>query len=59
MKRKIISILLVVILLQSMIFTVFATTQSDLNNAMDKLSEATKNKKAVTAEKETVLNEIE
>ena len=59
MKRKIISILLVVILLQSMIFTVFATTQSDLNNAKDKLSEATKNKKAVTAEKETVLNEIE
>ena len=56
MKRKIISILLVVILLQSMIFTVFATTQSDLNDAKDKLSEATKNKKAVTAEKETVLN---
>lgn len=59
MKRKIISILLVVILLQSMIFTVFATTQFDLNDAKDKLSEATKNKKAVTAEKETVLNEIE
>lgn len=51
MKRKIISILLVVILLQSMIFTVFATTQSDLNNAKDKLSEATKTRKQLRQKK--------
>lgn len=59
MKKKIISVLLVIVLLQSMMITVFATTQSDLNDAKDKLSEATKSKKAVTAEKATVLNEIE
>ncbi len=59
MKRKIISILLILIILQAACARVFATTQSDLNAAKDNLSTATKSKKAVTAEKETVLNEID
>ena len=59
MRKKIISILLILILLQMTCVSVFATTQSDLNNAKNNLSTATKNKKAVTAEKETILNEID
>lgn len=59
MKKKIISILLILILLQMACVSVFATTRSDLNNAKNNLSTATKNKKAVTAEKETILNEID
>ena len=58
MRKKIISILLILILLEMTCVNVFATTQSDLTNAKNNLSTATKNKKAVTAEKETVLNEI-
>ena len=58
MRKKIISILLVLILLQTTFATVFATTQSDLNAAKDKLNEANQNKVKVTAAKETVLNEI-
>lgn len=59
MRKKIISILLILILLQMACVSVFATTRSDLNNAKNNLSTATKNKKAVTAEKETILNEID
>ena len=59
MRKKVISILLILILLQITCVSVFATTQSDLNNAKNNLSTATKNKKAVTAEKETILNEID
>lgn len=59
MRKKIISILLILILLQMTCVSVFATTQSDLNSAKNNLSTATKNKKAVTAEKETILNEID
>lgn len=59
MRKKIISILLILILLQMTCISVFATTQSDLNDAKNNLSTATKNKKAVTAEKETILNEID
>ena len=59
MRKKIISILLILILLQMTCVSVFATTRSDLNNAKNNLSTATKNKKAVTAEKETILNEID
>ena len=51
MRKKIISILLILILLQMACVSVFATTRSDLNNAKNNLSTATKNKKAVTAEK--------
>lgn len=58
MKQKLISILLIFILLQTLITSVFATTQSDLNDAKEKLEEANKNKVEITAEKETVLNEI-
>ena len=58
MRKKIISILLILILLQMTCVNVFATTQSDLTDAKNNLSTATKNKKAVTAEKETILNEI-
>ena len=59
MRKKIISILLILILLQMACVSVFATTRSDLNNAKNNLSTATKNKKAVTAEKEIILNEID
>ena len=59
MRKKIISILLILILLQMTCVSVFATTRSDLNNAKNNLSKETKNKKAVTAEKETILNEID
>ena len=48
MRKKVISILLILILLQITCVSVFATTQSDLNNAKNNLSTATKNKKAVT-----------
>ena len=50
MRKKIISILLILILLQMACVSVFATTRSDLNNAKNNLS---------TAEKETILNEID
>ena len=53
MRKKIISILLILILLQMACVSVFATTRSDLNNAKNNLSTA------VTAEKETILNEID
>ena len=59
MKKKFISILLILIVLQMICVSVFATTQSDLADAKNNLSTATKNKKAVTAEKETILNEID
>ncbi len=59
MRKKVISILLILILVQMTCVSVFATTQSDLNNAKNNLRTATKNKKAVTAEKETILNEID
>lgn len=58
MKQKIISILLIIILIQTMFANVFATTQSDLNDAKEKLEQANKNKVEITAEKETILNEI-
>ena len=58
MKRKIIAILLVCILFLSAITTCIATTQSDVNKVKGKVDEATKQQKAVKAEKDTVLNEI-
>ena len=59
MKKKIISILSILLLIQITFASVFAATTADLNSAKDKLNAATKSKKAITAEKETVLNEIE
>ena len=58
MKQKIISIFLILVLLQAMILNVFAVSQSDLNEAKDKLNEATNSKRELTAEKDTILNEI-
>lgn len=58
MKRKIISILLVLILVQTICMNVFAASQADLDAAKSKASEATKQKKEITAEKDTILNEI-
>lgn len=58
MKRKIISILLIIALLQTIVLNVFAATQSDLEEAKDKLNEAKDTNKELTAEKDTILNEI-
>lgn len=58
MKRKIISILLVFLLLLSALTSCIAVTQSDVNKVKDQLNEATKQQKAVKAEKDTILNEI-
>lgn len=51
MRKKIISILLILILLQMACVSVFATTRSDLNNAKNNLSTATKNKKQLQLKK--------
>lgn len=59
MKRKIISIVLILILLQSVISTTsISVTQSDVNEVKNQLNSATKKQKTVKAEKDTVLNEI-
>lgn len=58
MKKKIIAILLTVVLLQTMVVTVFAATQSDVNAAKQKANQAASKKKEITAEKDTILNEI-
>ena len=62
MKKKVGSILLVLILLLSIVVPSIAASTSDLNdqknNAQDKADAANSEKKKVTAEKETVLNEI-
>ena len=59
MKRRIISIVLILALLQIGITnTVIAYTQSDVNATKNKVTQATKQQNAVKAEKETILNEI-
>lgn len=58
MKRKIISVFLILALLQTVVLNVFAASQSDLNEAKDKLNSAKNSKKELTAEKDTILNEI-
>lgn len=59
MKRKIVSIILILALLQ-VGFTnmVIAYTQSDVNATKNKVNQATKQQNAIKAEKETILNEI-
>ncbi len=58
MKKRIVCILLTFILLLSAIGSSIAVTQNDINKTKDKLNQATKQQKAVKAEKDTVLNEI-
>ncbi len=59
MKRKIVSIVLILILLQSIIASsCIAVTQSDINDAKNKVNQATKKQNLIKAEKETILNEI-
>jgi len=60
MKRKIVSVILILILLQVGISNmVIAYTQSDVNNVQNKVNQATKRQNAVKAEKDEILNEIE
>lgn len=59
MKRKIVSIILILALLQvGVTNAVIAYTQSDVNSVKNKVNQATKQQNAVKAEKETVLNDI-
>ena len=58
MKKRIVSIVLVLILLLSVASSCMAYTQSDINATQQKVNEATKQQNAIKAEKETVLNEI-
>lgn len=62
MKKKIISIVLIFILLQSVAITCIAASTSELNSEKNKvqsqLDKASSKKKEITAEKDTILNEI-
>ncbi len=59
MKRRIISIVLILALLQVGITnTVIAYTQSDVNATKNKVNQVKKQQNAIKAEKETILNEI-
>lgn len=58
MKRKIVSIILILILLLSVMTSCIAVTQSDITAMQNKVNSATKQQNAVKAEKETILNEI-
>lgn len=59
MKKKIISIVLIFILLQTVLSSFsIGVSQSDVNAVKDKVNQATKRQSAIKAEKETILNEI-
>ncbi|MCI9039781.1 MAG: peptidoglycan DD-metalloendopeptidase family protein [Clostridia bacterium] len=59
MKRKIVSIILILALIQVGITNaVIAYTQSDVNAAQNKVNQVKKQQNAIKAEKETVLNDI-